>query len=666
MDRHRDRRRFRRSLLVLQTAAMHSATRAVYLASVLALFAACGGAQTPAVQHSSGQGDKSANFEQYDARTFYETTVFFGGSFSSDEKRILVTSDATGIFNVYAQPISGGAPTPLTKSTKESIFGVGYFPADDRILYSSDQSGNELNHIYVRDRDGTSRDLTPGDKVKARFSGWSGDKKSFWLLTNERDANAFDLYRYATDGYARELVYQNKEAHFVSDVSPDGHYIALNKVRNNADSDIYLVDTQSPEATPRHITPHQGNVEHGVMSFSRDNKKLYYSTDGHGEFQQIWSYHLETGKHQPEVVADWDVMYVAFSETGRYRVSAINADARTVLEVMDTETGEKLAIPDLPGGDIKRVSFSRSETKMAFYLASDRSPSDLHILDLATGEHRKLTNALNPAIDPAHLVDGQVVRYASFDGREIPAILYRPITASSQNRVPALVWVHGGPGGQSRLGYRALIQHLVNHGYAILAVNNRGSFGYGKTFYHLDDKNHGEGDLKDCVWARKYLESLDWVDGARVGIIGGSYGGFMVLAALAFEPDAFNLGIDIFGVSNWLRTLESIPPWWAAFREALYAEMGDPKTDRQRLERISPLFHAKNIKKPLLVIQGANDPRVLRVESDEIVAAVKKNGVPVEYIVFDDEGHGFLKKENRITASEAFLSFLNKHMGQAK
>jgi dipeptidyl aminopeptidase/acylaminoacyl peptidase len=228
--------------------------------------------------------------------------------------------------------------------------------------------------------------------------------------------------------------------------------------------------------------------------------------------------------------------------------------------------------------------------------------------------------------------------------------------------VPALVWVHGGPGGQSRRGYSATIQHLVNHGYAVLAVNNRGSSGYGTKFFHMDDKRHGDVDLQDCIYGRRYLESLKWVDGKRVGIIGGSYGGYMVVAALAYAPEAFDVGIDIFGVTNWLRTLESIPPWWAQFRDSLYAELGDPATDAERLKKYSPLFHADKITKPILVVQGANDPRVLQAESDEIVEAVRRSGVPVEYVVFPDEGHGFLKKENRIAASNAYVEFLEKYL----
>ncbi|MCK5574843.1 MAG: S9 family peptidase, partial [Sphingomonadales bacterium] len=272
------------------------------------------------------------------------------------------------------------------------------------------------------------------------------------------------------------------------------------------------------------------------------------------------------------------------------------------------------------------------------------------------------TSALNRDVNPDDLVDAEVVRYTSFDDLQIPGILYKPVGASAANKVPALVWVHGGPGGQSRRGYRAAIQHLVNHGYAVHAANNRGSSGYGKTFYHMDDKRHGDVDLKDIVYARTYLEGLDWVDGSKVGIIGGSYGGYMVGAALAFEPEAFDVGVNIFGVMNWPRTLKSIPPWWASFRKSLYDELGDPEVEEERLMSISPLFHTQNIAKPLLVVQGANDPRVLQVESDELVAKVRANGVPVEYVLFPDEGHGFRKRENRITASNAYVRFLDQYL----
>ncbi|HEX3481838.1 MAG TPA: S9 family peptidase [Kofleriaceae bacterium] len=629
---------------------------------VLVLASACGGSPSaaPSTTPPATEAARPSSVKQYDAATLFKNVGVVPAGFSHDGSRALVSMDSSGVYNLYAIATAGGEPQRLTTST-ESQFAVSYFPADDRLLYSQDTGGNELDHLYVLDGQ-TARDITPGDKTKAMFLRFSRDGAWFWVTTNERDPKVFDLYRHSVKDYQRERVFTNTQAWSIGDISRDGRWLALDKSRSNANSDIYVVDLQKPGAEPRLITPHQGDALHNTYGFTPDGKSLWYGTDGHGEFVQAWSYDLATGKARAEIAAAWDVAFVRFSETGRYRVSATNEDARTVLKVVDTTTGKDVALPALPSADITAAVFSRDETRMGVVLTSDRTPRDLWLVDVAGGAPRQLTHALNPAVDPADLVDAQVVRYASFDGLEIPAILYRPRQASPDHRVPAIVWVHGGPGGQSRRGYVAQIQHLVNHGYAVLAVNNRGSSGYGKRFFHLDDRRHGDVDLKDVTAARPYLASLPWIDGRRVAILGGSYGGYMVGAALAFAPDVFDAGIDIFGVMNWVRTLESIPPWWTSFRDSLYAEMGDPATDKARLQAISPLFHAEQIKKPLLVVQGKNDPRVLKIESDEIVAAVKRNGVPVEYLVFDDEGHGFRKQSNLIAAQEAYLKFLDTYL----
>ncbi|MDE0104225.1 MAG: alpha/beta fold hydrolase [Bryobacterales bacterium] len=606
--------------------------------------------------------DRPAPVPRYDAKAFFETTAITGASFSHDEERILISTDATGVFNVYSQPFGGGAPEQLTNSGSDAAFAVSWFPNDDRFLYTADQGGNELNHLYVQEVDGSVRDVTPGERLKAMFRGWSGDRRSFWVLTNERDPRFFDLYRYQADTYERELFMRNEAGWMPGSVSRNGRWVSLDKPRTNADSDIYIWDSQAPTEPAVHITAHEGNANHRSLTFSPDSREFYYLTDLHGEFRQVWKYDLEARQHEVVVQADWDVSFFALSETGRYRVTGINQDARTVMTILDTVNGEELKISGLRQGDLSRVAFSRSESRMAFYVSSDSSPPNLHVLELEDLNPRRLTSSLNPAISPDHLVDSEVVRYESYDGLEIPSLLYKPKDVSVSSQAPALVWVHGGPGGQSRKGYSPTIQHLVNHGYAVLAVNNRGSSGYGKTFHHMDDRRHGDVDLKDCVWARRYLSSLDWVDSTRIGIIGGSYGGYMVAAALAFEPDAFDVGVNIFGVTNWVRTLESIPPWWEAQKESLYTELGDPATDGERLRAISPLFHAENISKPLLVVQGANDPRVLQAESDELVEAVRQTGVPVEYVLFQDEGHGFRKRANRIAASSEYVQFLNRHL----
>lgn len=627
-------------------------------ATLCALLVGCGKSDAPAAASAQKAPAK------YDAEAFFTTTSYGlagGYAWSHDDQDLLVHADETGIFNAYAITAKGGEKQPLTSSS-ESTFAVSWFPNDRRVLIRADQGGNELEHLYVRETSGEIRDLTPGENVKAHFAGWSDDRESFYVITNERDSRAFDLYRYSAKDYARTLLFRNDEALDIAAVSPNGRYVAVIKPRTSADSDIYLIDVQAKSRKPKLITKHQGNIEHSVYDFTQDSKQLVYSTDEHGEFRQAWTYDLATEAKAPLLQADWDVMFVTFSDSGRYRVSGTNEDARTVIRIFDQETGKDLTLAGLPPGDPAQIRFSRDESKIALLLTSDTSPADVYTVDLKAGRSERLTHALNPAINEDDLVPAQIVRYESFDGLEIPSILYQPKGASASNKVPALVWVHGGPGGQSRAGYSAMIQHLVNHGYAVLAANNRGSSGYGKTFYHMDDKRHGEVDLKDIVYGKRYLSSLDWVDAERIGIIGGSYGGYMVGAALAFEPDVFDVGINIFGVMNWERTLTSIPPWWESYKEALYDEMGDPKTDLERHRRISPLFHAKNIRVPVLVVQGANDPRVLQVESDEIVAAVKANGVPVEYVLFPDEGHGFTKRENRIKASNAYVKFLDTHL----
>jgi dipeptidyl aminopeptidase/acylaminoacyl peptidase len=601
----------------------------------------------------------------HDAATFFNTTDYAIAdsrrAYSADGSRILLTANPTGVFNVLALDLGTGKLEPLTASTADSTFAISFFPDGRRFLYRADSGGNELDHVFAGGA-GAPRDLTPGENLKANFVDWTEGGRSVVIATNERDPKFFDLYRYDAGDFSRTMVFRNELGLDNFAVSRDGRHAAGIKPRTSADDDIYLVRLGS-DAPPELITKHEGNVSHAIYEFTPEGDALVYGTDGQGEFRQAWSHALANGAKQPVIAEDWDVMYVTFSESGRYRVHAVNADASTAVTIHDRKSGTDVRLPaGLPRGDLRNVRFSPDEKQVAFLVNADNSPSNVFTVDLASGQFRQWTQALNPAIDPADLVTSSVVRYRSYDGLEIPGILFRPGNASAERRAPALVWVHGGPGGQSRTGYSATIQHLVNHGYAVFAANNRGSEGYGKTFYHLDDRRHGDVDLKDIVAARDYLAGLDWVDGERIGIIGGSYGGYMVMAALAFAPDAFDAGINIFGVTNWVRTLKSIPPWWESFKEALYDEMGDPATDEERHRRISPLFHAKNITKPVLVVQGANDPRVLQVESDEMVAAIKANGVPVEYLLFPDEGHGFEKRDNRVAASEAYMRFLGKHL----
>ncbi len=597
---------------------------------------------------------------QYTIEQFTNNTIIFGGSFSHDETRLLVTSDASGIFNAYSLPVNAGKMEQLTFSDSGHVFALTYFPADDRILFTADQDGNEIDHIYLRKEDGTVRDLTPFQGARASYDDWSYDRKSFLFECNRRDQKFMDIYEMDIDNFEFEMIFQNDSGFETGTLSNDKRYMAFSKTITEHNSNMYLYDRHNSELI--FLSPHEGDVTFQPVTFSVDSKSLYYLTDLGSEFSYLKRYDIETRQHNDVLKADWDIMYAYFSRSGKYRVVGINNDARTEIRIFDTETGQDVDLPEFPNVNITSVKISDSENLMRFYVNGPRSPNNIYVYDFGTGRSRKLTESLNPEIDPRDLVDARNVRYPSFDDLEIPALLYIPHQIRPGEKAPAIVMVHGGPGGQARIGYDGLVQFLVNHGYVIIDVNNRGSSGYGKTFYKLDDRRHGQDDLADCVEAKKFLAETGYVDTSRVAILGGSYGGYMALAALAFRPEKFAVGVDLFGISNWVRTLNSTPPWWESFRKALFEELGDPATDEEMLRAKSPLFHADNIVRPLLVIQGANDPRVLQVESDEIVEAVRNNGVPVEYIVFEDEGHGFYKKENRIKGYQAILQFLDKYL----
>jgi dipeptidyl aminopeptidase/acylaminoacyl peptidase len=598
---------------------------------------------------------------QYTIEQFMETIRMGNSSFSADEKSILFHSNKSGIFNVYSVPVTGGDAAQLTKSTKESTFSVSYFPNDARVLYTYDRGGNENSHLYVRELDGTERDLTPGEKTKANFLGWSHDRKSFFFSTNERDARFFDVYEMPLDTFKPAMIYKDQMGLDFAAISNDKKYIAFdNSGGSQADSNVVVYNAVTKDLDI--ITAHMGDVANQAQEFDLTSRYLYYLTDDGSQFRYVARYDLKSRQTKIIEKAPWDVSYTYFSRNGKYRVTATNEDARTRIKVYEQATGKLVDLPKLPNGDITGVNISPSEKLMAFYLNGDRSPSNLYVYDFATRKATRLTNSLNPEINPDDLVDSQVIRYKSFDGVEIPSILYKPKNASAQNKVPALLLIHGGPGGQTRVGFNPLTQYLVNHGYAVLGVNNRGSSGYGKTFFASDDGKHGREPLWDCVEAKKYLASLGYVDEKKIGIMGGSYGGYMVLAALAFKPEEFAVGVDLFGVSNWVRTLQSIPPYWESFRKSLYKEIGDPNKDLENLRAVSPLFHADKIVKPLIVLQGANDPRVIKPESDEIVDNIKKRNGVVEYVLFDNEGHGFTKKANEIRAYKSILEFVDRYL----
>lgn len=598
--------------------------------------------------------------KQYTIEQFYKTKNIGGGVFNKDETKIAVNNNETGIYNVYEINLADTSMKPVTKSAKESLFVNDYVAGTDNIIYSADQGGNENSHLYLLHPGDSAKDLTPGMKEKTSFFGWNKPRTTLYYTSNKRDPKYFDLYKMDTATWTSNMIYKNDSGYNVDNISFNEQYFLLSKAITTDANEMYLFNASSKQM--KKIST-DADAAYSPTGFELNDSSFYFTTNEGKEFTYLMKYNIASGQKEKVFETNWDVAYMYLSENGKYRVIGINEDGRNKVFLFDHATGSPIKFPEIPDGDVQSVNISNSEKNMILTVGSDKSPNNLWLYNFETQKLKQVSNTLNAEINSDDLAKSEVVRFKSFDGVDVPAIYYHPLAASKDKPVPALVWVHGGPGGQSRVGYSQSAQYFLNHGYAILMVNNRGSSGYGKTFHAMDDRDHGDKDLMDCVYGKRWLAKQENIDSTKIGIYGGSYGGFMSLAGIIQYPNEFKIGVDLYGVANWPRTLKSIPPYWESFRKALYREMGDPYTaDSVRLRNISPLFNTEKIKTPLLVLQGTNDPRVLQKESDEIVAGAKKNGTPVEYVLFPDEGHGFVKKENQMKAAEITLKFLDKYL----
>ena len=424
-----------------------------------------------------------------------------GGSFSYDNSQLLISSNRSGIYNAFTVSTEGGEMTAITQSDSTSVFGNAFFPEDNRILLSADGNGDEIDHLFVRDLEGNVTDITPEKGAKSDFYGWSKDNNSLYFGSNKRDPRFFDVYKMNLEDYTSEMIYQNNDGLDFSGMSDDENYFALSKTVNTNDSDLFIYNSKTKEK----IQINENQSANSSQDFSKDNSIFYYTTDDGGEFSVLMSYNLETKENIKVLEKKWDISSAYFTKKDKYMVVFVNEDGKNAIEVLDSESMKPIDLPNFEGKSITSVGFSNDEKLMRMYVGGSNAPSDLYTYNFETKEQHQLTDVLNKDIDAEDLVTAKVVRFESFDGTVIPAIYYLPHQASAENKVPAMVWVHGGPGGQTRQGFSSLIQYMVNQGYAVLAVNNRGSSGYGKTFYQMDDKNHGEKDLQDCVEGKNWL-----------------------------------------------------------------------------------------------------------------------------------------------------------------
>jgi dipeptidyl aminopeptidase/acylaminoacyl peptidase len=583
-----------------------------------------------------------------------------GLSISPDGGKVLVSMDADGVPNAWALPVVGGPPVQLTRSPKNPVWIVGYFPKDERVLYRSGPAGDE-DHLFVRELDGTSVELFPGQP--SSFLGWIADGPALLVEIDNEGSKSRDLYRVAADGYAKTLVNRNSSPLArLAVASPDGRYLAYRESTNDLIRNTRVRDLKTGK--DKSLVVGEGFTVHIPVSFSPDSNALLVLNDIDKEFKTrefrvLGSWDLTTGASRELLLKSWDVLDALYSPDGKRLAVVAGGDTRSDLELYDAATLQPIALPAYPPiGDVAAVAFSRDGRELAFLASGGAAPPAVWVYDLASlpslGAPRQLGTG-----EAAAGIEGTVVRVKAPDKTEIPGILYKPAQASPGHKVAAVVWIHDGPSGQSRLGFDPFVQSLVQRGYAVFAINERGSSGYGRTFQQLDDRRHGTQDLDDCIAARDMLAATGWVDPARIAIGGVGFGGYLTLAALAFRPQEFAAGVDLFGIANWQRVLDSLP-YQSAERTTLADEMGHAGT--QTTNFWAPYRRGGEIVRPLIVVQGARDALAVPTEAAELVAAMKAKGRAVEEIVLPDAAHALVLRADREKVYKAVADFLDRNL----
>jgi dipeptidyl aminopeptidase/acylaminoacyl peptidase len=586
-------------------------------------------------------------------------------SFSHDEKLVAYLSDEGGRADVWVQPVAGGGtPTQITH-VKGFIQGLAFSPTADKLVYTTDSGGDELPHLFLTDAKGTTPvELEPA-KSKGRrtdFFEWADDGKTFLYQASYRDEKYEDLYEYDLASGKSERLWDSTGKLSLAAVSRDHKRFIIFEQLSDIDSNLYLVERGQKAKPPVLLTPHKGEITYAASDLSRDAKTLYYTSNGDREFTALYSMDLATRASKPIAEPSWDVEEAGFSHAWKYFFYGVNADGQKQLTLENAQTHKPVALPAPPqGGAWVPLASSPSDRYLGVRLQGDGAPATPYVIDLSTGAAHKVVDPLPPTLRERKMAVGEIVHIPSFDGKTVPAFLYKPEGAGP---FPAVIDVHGGPTAQSRREFSGIRQYLLTKGFVVLVPNVRGSTGYGKTYTRLDNHDLGGGPLKDVVACKKWLIKEAHADPAKVVVMGGSYGGYMALAAATFTPTEFAANVDYFGVSDLKTLVESFPPYWASAAEFIYKKFGNPKdpADTKYQHDRSPIHYVDKIVRPLLVVQGDKDARVKKDQSDRIVAALEKRKVPVHYLVLTDEGHGFSKNENLLAAYRATDRFLDRYI----
>ena len=586
------------------------------------------------------------------------------GGWHPERREILVTTRFADTPQIHLVKFPGGARRQLTFFA-ERVLSPSFQPVrGDYVVFSQDAGGGEFFQYHRLDpATGKVTLLTDG---KSRNLGlvWNRQGDRIAYVSTRRNGKDTDLYAQdpadpKTDRLVAELSGGGWEP---LDWSPDGRRILVQEGISINESYLWMVEAATGEKTP--ITSRGGKetVEWGGVRFLPDGKTILATTDEGSEFLRLVRMDLATGRREVLTPAiPWDVEVFDVTRDGKRVAFATNEEGTSVLRVRELGSGKETVVPGLGAGTIGALGWHANGRDLAFSRSDTRSPSDVYSFDADSGKVERWTESEIGGLSPESLPQAELVRWKSFDGKTISGFLYRP-PSSFERRRPVIVNIHGGPEGQSRPGFLARNAYLVEElGVAILFPNVRGSTGFGKTFSRLDNGKLREDSVKDIGSALDWIATQPNLDASRVMITGGSYGGFMTLASAVAFNDRIRCSLDVVGISNFVSFLQNTSGYRQDLRRVEYGDERDPQM-RAFFERISPLTNAARIRKPLFVVSGANDPRVPRSESDQIVRTVRAGGTPVWYLVGLDEGHGFGKKRNQDFQFYATVAFVRENL----
>ncbi|MGW3769951.1 S9 family peptidase [Actinomadura verrucosospora] len=576
---------------------------------------------------------------------------------SSDAETVAYCSNAGGTFDVWTIPTVGGAPHRLTRLERQAACQLAWWPDDKGLVFTADRNGDEQYRIYRIGTDGEElTEISAGPDCQRVLADTPFGAEGRYLLyaANDRDRTVQDiLVRDLSDDTERRIIPPDGVNFTPASMSPDGRWLLAAGLRSNTDIAIYLIDLTDPVLGAVCVTAEHGSGYFAPGPWTPDSTAFYLSTDVWGEFTAIGRYTLTDASMQRISSDDWDVEHI--EAVGDMLVWSLNQGGRSVLRA--TRNGTELTLADLPQGVIDAIALSPDGEQIVLEIDTPTRPSELGVIDPAGG-FRYLTDTRPPAVQVIDPVEPDLITYSSSGGRRIHALLYQPRTPGPH---PVLLSVHGGPEAQERpeYAYAGLYQYLLHEGVAVLAPNIAGSTGYGLTHQKLIYRDWGGIDLVDLDHAVRHLTTLPGIDADRIAVMGGSYGGFAALSCLSRLPYRWAAGVSFCGPSNLVTLARACPPTW---RPTVDAVLGNPDTDAEHLTRRSPITYADAITAPLLVLQGAHDPRVPQDESDQIVTRLRARGIDVRYDIYPDEGHGFSNRANEIKAYGDIAQFLLTHL----